>query len=507
MKKFLITVVVSLFVMIVLIFSFNCKRVTNKDSITAKDEKAAEPYLTNLTEETENVYDFLGHGFNIGNSLDVCDWNNFGSVSNSGFQAGIVYNTEPWTAWDVSDYYFFDSEDEVNISWDLSGLKSEDSVAASNFAIQLVNHDKAYEGLTVNCTIKKLELRDANGSLYDLLSSKPEIHQLFVKDEVTNYIYINLSHLNISTSDLRDLSLFASLEISDYYRNKKTEIASLEKAWGNPEISLELIETIKIAGFDTVRIPVTYFNHISNDGTIDTEFLDRVEEVVDWIIDKDMYCIIDIHHDSGNDGWIKASATNYEKNHKIVTHIIKQIAERFKGKDNHLILEGLNETVNDDTQWSNIPVSDIQIMNKWNQLFVDAVRSTGGNNTDRVLLVNTYAALPLDECLKNFVLPNDIVKDKIYVGIHCYFKHEDLDKSFSVIDTYSSKYRFVIGEWGFDKSIPDRASAITDFVYLANERSIPIIYWDNGDCDTMGILNRTTYDWEYAEVVRTITGK
>ena len=472
-----------------------------------EDEISIESFYDTPTDNIEEVYSHLGQGFNIGNALDACDWNHFGSSHQSGFQAAVVYNTRPWTAWDASDYIYFDEEDRVTITWDLSKLQSGNDVLADNFALQLVNHNKKFEGSSVTCAVKAIELKKADGRTYDVSTGNLNSYDLVVKNEVTDYVYFDLSKFDILTSSLKDATLKISLEISGYMQDKAGEIASLEMSWGNPLTSEEMICTIKKAGFDTVRVPVTYFNHISEDGTIDKEFLDRVEQVVDWVIKYDMYCIIDVHHDSGNDGWIRASADNYENNHEMVAYIFRQIAERFKDKDERLIFEGLNEVVNNNNQWDNIPVADIKVMNKWNQLFVDTVRSTGGNNKERYLLVNTYAALPLDECLKNFVIPSDVAKNKIFVGIHCYFRLNNMDNSFAVINKYSSKYHLVIGEWAYDKSMPDRLSTIKVFMSEANKRNIPTVYWDNGNRDVMGILNRTTYEWEFADIAGAITGR
>ncbi|WP_022765643.1 glycoside hydrolase family 5 protein [Butyrivibrio sp. XPD2006] len=472
-----------------------------------EDEMSIELLSKSPLDDLEEVYAHLGQGFNIGNALDVCDWTYFGSSHNPGFQAAIVYNTEPWSAWDVSDYVSFNNKGLATITWKMSGINSSDSAKADNLALQLVNHNKTYDKTDVTCTVKKLELKKADGKTYDISTDNLNDYQLTVEDDVTDYVYFDLSQFDITTSSLRDATLTAELEISDYFMDIEGEIASLERFWGNPETNEEMIKAIKAAGFDTVRVPVTYFNHISEGGTIDKEFLDRVEEVVDWVLDNEMYCIIDVHNDSGNAGWIKASAENYEKNHEMVAYIFRQIAERFKDKDHHLVFEGLNEVVNDKNQWDNIPASDIKIMNEWNQLFVDTVRTTGANNEDRFLLVNTYAALPTEECLKNFVIPSDSVNNRILVGIHCYFKLKNIENSYAVISKYSSKYHLVISEWGYDKSIPDRLSTIKVFMSEADKRNIPTIYWDNGNPDVMGILNRNTCEWEFGDIVGAIIGK
>ena len=456
--------------------------------------------------EMERVYRELGNGINLGNDLDACDWNYFGSDKSVGFQAAIVYNTAPWTAWDASDYMYFDSNGCLTINWDLSKLNSRADALADNFALQLVNHYDDYEETTVKCTINSATLVYPNGISEELYSTGDSF-VLTVKNNVTDYFYFDLEHLGVNTSNIEGGSVSISLKISDYYLDLSDKITKLETSWGNPPVTKEIIQTIKDAGFNTVRVPVSYFNHISPDGTIDKEFLDRVDQVVDWILDCGMYCIIDVHHDTGNDGWIKASENSYNKNKDIVGYIFSQIAERFKYKSNHLILEGLNETVDDSNRWNNVPAANIQVMNKWNQLFVDSVRFTGGNNSDRYLLINTYAALPLEECLSGFTMPSDSVNDRIFIGIHCYFNTDNMQKNYDIIKKYAYSYHFVIGEWAIWNNAENRVAVTQQFVSMATELGIPTIWWDNGRQEETAILDRNTLNWYDKVLLKEVTGK
>lgn len=450
-----------------------------------------------ISENTTEFQEFpnLGQGFNIGNSLDVCDWTYFGSKYNSGFQAALVYSSQPWSAWDASEYPYFDNDDKVTINWKISKFNSKPDTYAGKLAVQLVNHNKEYDGTSVKCTITEAKIKLASGKIINLLENGSKSFDIEIQNEKTGYMSMDLIKYGLKTSAFDGAEICVKLEISDYYKDISNQISNLEKYWGNPPISEEMIKAIKKEGFDTVRIPVTYFNHISDDGVIDKEFLDRVEEVVDWVIDNDMYCIIDVHNDTGNDGWIKASEANYKSNKDMVYSIFEQIAGRFKRKNDHLILEGLNEAVNNQNQWGDIPEEDLEVMNKWNQLFVDAVRSTGENNSERYLIVNTYAALSSKECLDSFRLPQDTIDNRILVGIHCYFDKNGMEKGFDRVKNYSEKYNFVISEWGFVEKTEDRASVVNNFEKHAKKLGIPTIWWDNGRKNEFAILNRDTLDW------------
>ncbi len=458
-------------------------------------------------EEMKEVYASIDKGFNIGNSLDACDWSYFGDVYKTGYQAAVVYNTNSWSAWDESEYVYFNEEGKAVLTWDLSSLKAGKNSYASGFSIQMVNHDPSYEGTTVKCKVVNVSMLDSNGDMLDVPNDCIKAYDLSVVNGICSFCMLDLSSYDMRTSDLYSTTLKVSLEISDYYLNTAEHNALLEMSWGNPQISEEFIKILKADGFNTIRIPVTYFNHISEDGTIDPLFLDRVEQVVDWVLENDMYCITDVHHDTGNQGWIRASEANYNTNSDIVYGIFVQIAERMKNKSNKLILEGLNEAVNDKSKWNRIPSKDLAAMNKWNQLFVDAVRSTGGNNSNRYLLINTYAALSLNECLMKFKMPSDEAKNKIFVGIHCYYDEGSMKSGFKTIEKYAEKYPLVISEWGFGAGVSERYTLVKNFIENAYEAGVPQIVWDDGGESGMGLYNRITMEKFYPEIVSAIVGK
>ncbi len=287
---------------------------------------------------------------------------------------------------------------------------------------------------------------------------------------------------------------------------------STETSWGNPAISEQYIQALRDRGFGTVRIPVTYMNHIDRDGNIDQAWLNRVAMVVNWVIARDMYCIIDIHHDTGDGGWIKASEDNYEANKARVANMITQIAFYFKDYPDKLILEGFNEMNDEMNHWDGAPAESYKAYNKWNQLFVDKVRETGSNNVNRYLLVNTYAATFKSKTRKYFDIPKDSANNRLLVGVHNYPKRNDLEKSFDYIKKLSKDgYPIIIGEFGSTAAASfDRAEFASTFVALCKENGYCPIWWDNGvrasvkAYDAFIILDRKTGEPVYGEIVNSL---
>lgn len=294
-----------------------------------------------------------------------------------------------------------------------------------------------------------------------------------------------------------------------------------ETSWSNPKTTQALIDKVKSLGFNTVRVPVSWGKHVSGDNyTIDSAWLARVKEVVDYCYKNDMYVILNIHHDtkssasaSGAGYYPRSSA--YSSSEKFVTSVWSQVAEYFKDYDYHLIFETLNEPRLIGTgyewwfnKWS-IPseVKDaIDCINKLNQKAVDTIRNTGSNNRGRLIMCPGYDASIDGATVSGFKLPTDISgnKNRIAVSVHAYSPYNfamNIDTSNGATSTYSSyikdelknlfstlKSNFrdkgipvVIGEFGStDKNnTAERVKWATDYTALAKKNKIPCVLWDN----------------------------
>ena len=292
-----------------------------------------------------------------------------------------------------------------------------------------------------------------------------------------------------------------------------------ETSWSNPKTTQALIDKVKSLGFNTVRVPVSWGKHVSGDNyTIDSAWLARVKEVVDYCYKNDMYVILNIHHDtkssasaSGAGYYPRSSA--YSSSEKFVTSVWSQAAEYFKDYDYHLIFETLNEPrlIGTGYEWWfdkwNIPseVKDaIDCINKLNQKAVDTIRNTGSNNRGRLIMCPGYDASIDGATVSGFKLPTDISgnKNRIALSVHAYSPYNfamnvgsgststytssiknELQDLFS---TLKSNFRdkgipVVIGEFGStDKNnTAERVKWATDYTALAKKNNIPCVLWDN----------------------------
>ena len=268
-----------------------------------------------------------------------------------------------------------------------------------------------------------------------------------------------------------------------------------EKAWGQPVTKPALMKMFKEAGFNAIRVPVTWYPHmeakwkfksgtiwdIDNDdiGTkINAAWMKRVHEVVDYVINQGMYCILNIHHDTGaaNTAWLVADEAEYAKQRERFEAVWTQIAEEFKDYDEHLLFEAYNEMLDIKDSWcfasfaasgnynATIAKSAYNAINSYAQSFVNAVRATGGNNSQRNLIVNTYGACSgsgtwnthLKDPLKEMKLPEDKVANHLIFEIHSYPDIKNLNNvknevrsMVSAWKTYlQNKAPVIVGEWG-----------------------------------------------------------
>lgn len=310
---------------------------------------------------------------------------------------------------------------------------------------------------------------------------------------------------------------------------KGTELSSdWETAWGQPVTTKAMIDSVAAQGFNVLRVPITWEGKFGEgpDYTIDPDWLARVNEIVDYGIDDDMFVIINVHHEE----WHMPTYENEAAAQEILTALWAQIADHFKDYNEKLIFEGLNEPRLKDTpmEWNGGNDEARDVINHWNAAFVETVRNSGGNNKLRHLMVTPYAASSMDKVLNDFAVPDD---DKVIVSIHAYLPYtfaladnaqattewsadnpadtNDIDMLMANLkDRYLDKGRAVIiGEMGTRNRMNTEARAECARYYseAAHNAGIPICWWDNnafvGGGENFGLFDRKTFEWRYPDII------
>lgn len=296
-------------------------------------------------------------------------------------------------------------------------------------------------------------------------------------------------------------------------QSKKTD----ETSWGNPKTTKAMIDSVKSAGFNAIRIPVTWYNHMDSSYKIDSAWMSRVKEVVDWAYDDGLYIIINTHHD---EDWIDVNSTSSSS---AIKTIWEQIGNEFKDYDYHLIFEGMNElrTVGSANEWNGGTSAERQNVNAYWQVFVDTVRAQGGNNASRALIVSTYGQSINGDAVRELKVPSD---SNIIVSIHSYAPYnfaqnaqsddkdfgsaedkKEIDDGFNLLkSTFVDKgIPVIMDEFGdIDKNNEDeRAKHFEYFISAAKQRGIKVFIWDNGIFNTgssdnaFAIFDRKKLSW------------
>lgn len=297
------------------------------------------------------------------------------------------------------------------------------------------------------------------------------------------------------------------------------DITAYETSWGNPEVTKDLIKAVKAAGFNAIRLPITYKEKLSEDGTIDPEWLDRVEEVVNMVLKEDMYCIINLHHDTGGSehAWLRADREMFENGMADkFAYVWRQIAEHFKDHGEKLLFESFNEILDSRFNWERATHEEsYAVINELNQLFVDTIRASGGYNDQRNIIVLPYGASSAINQIKALVPPTDSAENHLIIEFHCYEpgefcggeeekfteKHRyTLDKVFDRIKTHIIEpygLPVIIGEFAsqehefsFDYQ-QARCQYASYFVGKAHELGITCFWWDDGG--SMKLIDRHDY--------------
>lgn len=308
--------------------------------------------------------------------------------------------------------------------------------------------------------------------------------------------------------------------------------------WGQKGTATSaLFKKLKESGIKTVRIPISWHNHVDAEMNIHSDWMNHVQEVVNMAYNEGLYIIINIHHDNYNGSLgSKAGFTLYDSDKtqslKFVEKIWTQIANTFKDYDGHLIFETLNEprVIGDSHEWScpNSYTCDsckpyIAVINELNQKAVDVIRASGGNNANRIIMFPGYVASPYGAIEGKkagvFKIPTDSATNRLALSVHMYTPYNfameypgsseltsnhksDLESHFTALDStfISQGIPVVIGEMGATNkdNFEARKEWFTYYLGLCKTYNVAAVLWDNGNekntgngSESFGFMNRT----------------
>lgn len=307
-----------------------------------------------------------------------------------------------------------------------------------------------------------------------------------------------------------------------------------ELAWNETRTTKEIVELGKNKGYTTIRIPATWANHIIDDSyTIDPKWMARVKEVVDWAYNAGYYVILDEHHSTNGgvqnpipkcSGYMATTdENNIAESKRFLEGIWKQIASTFNNSyGERLIFETINEPRNEfgngAHKWDAVPGScnecrkTFEVINEYNQLVLNTIRASGGNNAKRFVMVpgngDKISALLSDV----FRMPNDSAKDKLMVTVHDYTmswskdlilpSYSNTEKNYFETEFKKLNDKFVakgipvvLGETGAlqggNLSLEERIKWISDLSRITSGYGMPLLYWDVYADEKWGELDRT----------------
>ena len=323
-----------------------------------------------------------------------------------------------------------------------------------------------------------------------------------------------------------------------------------ETSWTQPRTTKEMIDGLAKSGIKTIRIPVSWSRHMDKKTyTVDTEWMKRVREIVDWAIENDMYVILNCHHDNFNTprkmpacAGYYPNSTNKNESERFLLNLWTQIALAFNdGYDEHLVFETMNEPRLCGTNhewWFDANAAECKdaaaCLNEYNQLVVDTIRASGGNNQKRFIACPALAASPDSAFSAAFKMPADDEPDKLIVSVHMYTPYSfamqspgertftsshkaNLVQYFGKLNTrfISKGYPVYIGEFGATNkdNLEDRVAWFDYFIKESRKYGMTSVLWDNGVWEVRnndynehyGFYNRREQTWYFPEILAAMT--
>ncbi len=336
------------------------------------------------------------------------------------------------------------------------------------------------------------------------------------KEEKKGEVNVEMTATELVKRMGNGINLGNTMEAYAHFAGGTPSVESCETAWGQPVTTQEMISGMKAAGFDSLRIPVAWTNAMPNfeegDYTIGEEYLDRVEEIINYALNEDMYVIINDHWDGSWWGMFGSAQQEVrDKAMDMYRSMWTQIAQRYADYSDKLIFESANEELGDrlndkDKAPDSGSLSQdecYETANRINQEFVDLVRKSGGNNDQRFLLIAGYNTDIAMTCDDRFHMPTDTAKNKLLLSVHYYTPwnycgtesvdhwgsvedYKEQNKLMKMMTKYSDQgYGIIIGEYAVlsNGGVPknDTDKFYTNFLNNCDLYNYCPMLWDCSD--------------------------
>lgn len=324
------------------------------------------------------------------------------------------------------------------------------------------------------------------------------------------------------------ISIGNTLDSTDAGLPRNAAPSAFETAWFNPVITQGLVDAMLKSGFNLIRVPVSWTNHLGPepDFIIEKSWLDRIQEVVDYAYKKGAYVILNLHHED----WNYPYYDNCDAACRKMRAVWGQICARFADYDEHLIFEAQNEPrkVGTELEWNGGDREGWEVVNLTNRACLETVRGAGGCNPERYVMLPGYAA----NCtvgVSHIEAPED---KRVIISVHAYEPYEfalqipgrkNWNHDTGAIDRLMKTLKelfidkgvpVIIGEFGAmnkDGNEDERAEWVKYYVGAAATIGVPCAWWDNGlfegEGELFGLFNRQDYSVVYPKVLAGLTGR
>jgi len=267
----------------------------------------------------------------------------------------------------------------------------------------------------INITAQKNGGNEPRQAIFGISAGSAPAIQVHVKQEGGLYPNYNTSPTEPDATGMISTATELAAKLDrGWNMGNSLEAIGGETAWGNPKITKALIEFVKQNGFNAIRLPCSWNQYMSNSSTaqLTPDWLNRVKEVVQYCVESDMYVLLNIHWDGG---WLENNCTEVKKeeNNAKQKAFWEQIATHLRDFDEHLLFAGANEPNVDNA-------AQMAVLKSYHQTFIDAVRSTGGKNSYRILVIQGPST-DIEQTNKLMLsLPTDKISNRLMVEIHYY---------------------------------------------------------------------------------------